>query len=71
MTNFAVWIFTPWYQKTLSGIIQCYVMALPFFRNTLLGNMFYVSIFFGIYELVSLWIKEKTFKRFLVPGRLS
>ena len=70
LTNFAVWVFTPWYQKTLSGIIQCYLMALPFFRNTLLGNLFYVSIFFGIYELVRLWIKEKILKRSLVPSRL-
>jgi hypothetical protein len=35
VTNFAVWLFTPWYSKTFFGIIQCYLMALPFFRNTL------------------------------------
>lgn len=59
LTNFAVWIFTPWYSKTFSGLIQSYLMALPFFRNTLLGNLFYVSVFFGIYELVGLWVKKK------------
>ena len=40
LTNFAVWAFTPWYAKTFSGIIQCYLMALPFLKNTLLGNFF-------------------------------
>ena len=59
ITNFAVWAFTPWYAKTFSGLIQCYLMALPFFRNTLLGNLFYVSIFFGVYEMVEVWIRKK------------
>lgn len=61
VTNFAVWAFTPWYAKTLSGIIQCYAMAIPFFRNTLLGSLFYVTVFFGSYEIAKVWI-EKRFK---------
>jgi len=59
VTNFAVWALTPWYTKTISGIIQCYLMALPFFRNTLLGNLFYTSIFFTSYELIRAGIKKK------------
>ena len=59
LTNFAVWVFTPWYTKTFSGIIQCYLMALPFFKNTLLGDLFYVFCFFGVYELVRIWISKK------------
>ncbi len=59
ITNFAVWAFTPWYAKTFSGIIRCYLMALPFFRNTLLGDLFYVTVFFGTYELVEVLIKRK------------
>ena len=58
ITNFAVWALTPWYAKTLPGLIQCYFMALPFFKNTLLGNLFYVSVFFGIYELVRAWVRN-------------
>ena len=60
LTNFAVWIFTPWYAKTLSGIIQCYVMALPFFKNTLLSSLFYTTIFFGVYEIVEVWIRKRS-----------
>ncbi|MBU2540209.1 hypothetical protein KJ786_03550 [Patescibacteria group bacterium] len=59
ITNFAVWAFSPWYAKTISGIIQCYFMALPFFRNTLLGNLFYATVFFGSYELIGVWIKKR------------
>lgn len=58
LTNFAVWAFTPWYAKTFSGLIQCYYMALPFFRNTLLGGLFYVSALFGIYELAGVLVRK-------------
>ncbi len=59
LTNFAVWAFSSWYTKDFSGLIQCYAMALPFFRNTLLGDLFYVAIFFGAYELVGIWVRRK------------
>jgi len=59
ITNFAVWVFTPWYSKTIAGLTQCFIMALPFFKNTLLGNLFYVSSLFGAYQLVLFWFKQK------------
>lgn len=59
ITNFAVWAFTSWYPKTIGGFIECYTLALPFFKNSLLGDLFYVTIFFGIYEAAELWIKRK------------
>jgi hypothetical protein len=58
-TNFAVWAFSPWYPKSFAGMVQCYVMALPFFKNTLLGDAFFVSVFFGAYELLRVQISEK------------
>lgn len=54
ITNFAVWMFTPLYAKTLAGLTQSYYMAIPFFRNSLVGDLFYVGIFFGMYEVVML-----------------
>ncbi|MFH1366397.1 MAG: DUF6580 family putative transport protein [Patescibacteria group bacterium] len=51
-TNFAVWAAGSWYPKTLAGLVQCFTLAIPFFRNTILGDLFFVSVFFGIYELV-------------------
>lgn len=65
-TNFAVWAFTPWYAKTFSGIIQCYFLALPFLRNTLLGDIFFASVFFGAYELSRIWISKKFINKLLV-----
>src|SRR5450830_1134055 len=39
VTNFAVW-FVPgsMYPRTFTGLLESYIMALPFFRNSLLGD---------------------------------
>lgn len=59
VTNFAFWMFTPLYEKTLAGLMTSYLMGLPFFRNTLLGDLFYVSALFGVYEIVIYRIGKK------------
>ncbi len=50
VTNAAVWAFTPLYQKTFVGLIESYVAAIPFFRNSLLGDGLYTSVLFGAYQ---------------------
>lgn len=52
VTNFAVWAFTPLYSKTVAGLLDSYYMAIPFFRSAALGDLFYVGIFFGVFEAV-------------------
>lgn len=52
ITNFAVWAFTPWYEKNLTGLASSYLLALPFFRNTILGDLFYTFSFFSLYEFL-------------------
>lgn len=52
-TNFAVWAFSGMYSLTFDGLMLSYTMALPFLKFTLLGDLFYVSLFFGIYELAT------------------
>jgi hypothetical protein len=59
ITNFVVWLATPWYTKNIAGLLECFFLALPFFRNTLFGDLFYVGIFFGVYELIIYFIKKK------------
>lgn len=57
-TNFAVWAFGNWYPHNLQGLTECYLLAVPFFRNTIAGDLFYSSIIFGLYEL-AIQPKEK------------
>jgi len=50
ITNFGVWISGSMYTLDFQGLITCYVMALPFFKGTLLGFMCYSAFLFGILE---------------------
>lgn len=51
ITNTAVWAFSPWYAKNVFGLFESLVMGLPFWRNALLGDLFYGAVFFGAYAL--------------------
>jgi hypothetical protein len=55
-TNFAVWIFGDgsFYPRTLAGLGQCFAMGLPFYKNTLLGDLTWSTVLFGSYELISM-----------------
>ncbi len=50
ITNFGVWLIGTMYPKTFSGLIDCFVAAIPFFRNTLIGDFLYTGLFFMGYE---------------------
>jgi hypothetical protein len=50
ITNFAVWAIGGMYPKTAVGLGEAYFLAIPFFRNTLFGDLFYSGVFFGGYE---------------------
>ncbi len=52
ITNFGVWAFGFMYPKTFEGLVACFTAAIPFFRNTMVGDMFYSAVFFGGYLLV-------------------
>jgi hypothetical protein len=45
VTNGFVWAFTSLYDFSAPGLIKCYVAGLPFYRNMLLGDVFYVTLF--------------------------
>ena len=64
ITNFAVWLIpNGMYAKTVSGLIECYVMAIPFFRNSLFGDMLYSGLFFGGWEIIHVWKQTALTKR--------
>jgi hypothetical protein len=52
VTNFAVWAAGLYYPKDLTGLAASYTAAIPFFHYTLLGDLFFVTLMFGSYELV-------------------
>ncbi len=69
ITNFTMWAVQPLmahaiYPQTLQGLVDCYTMGLPFFRNTLMGDVFYVGVMFGLMEVVVL-VKNKFYAKSL------
>lgn len=58
ITNFGVWTSAGIYPKSVSGLINCYQMGLPFFRNTFLGDLFYTFGFFYGYRILFSFINR-------------
>lgn len=53
VSNFGVWAAGTLYAPTWHGLMTCYLMALPYLRNTMLGDLFYAGVFFGGYALAT------------------
>jgi hypothetical protein len=51
VSNFGVWAMTPLYTKSFSGLVECYVAALPFLKLSLAGDLLFASVFFGAYRV--------------------
>lgn len=48
LSNFAVWASsTGLYPKTMQGLISCYAIAVPFFRQALEGDLLFTTVFFA------------------------
>jgi len=50
VSNFGVWVLS--YPHTIEGLITCYTMAIPFFGYSILGDMAWSLILFGLYETI-------------------
>lgn len=54
LTNFGAWLVAEaMYPKTLEGLLQAYIAGIPFYRNSLLGDLFFVALLFGAYQAFS------------------
>ena len=58
LTNLAVW--GAWYPATFQGLLACYVSAIPFFKFTLAGNLFFSIAAFGTYDLARSVLAKRT-----------
>lgn len=51
LSNFGMWA-SGYYPRTAAGLAACYTAALPFFRNTLVSDVFYSTVLFGGWALL-------------------
>lgn len=49
LTNFVVWFFSGLYSLNFEGLIACYLLAIPFFHNTLISTMLFSSITYFVF----------------------
>jgi len=56
ITNFGVWAFLNSYPKTFAGLMACYAAGVPFFWNTLAGDICYSALLLG-----GLFLAERTY----------
>ncbi len=63
LTNAAVWAFGSMYPHTGTGLVACYTAALPFFGNSLLGDLCYAALLFGGFALA-----ERRFSALRLPA---
>ena len=62
-TNFSVWAFSPMYEKTFEGLVLCYTMAIPFFQNTVAGDLIWSGVIFGTYLVLRNYSNLQIFKQ--------
>ena len=41
ISNFGVWLLTGMYSKNFSGLVECYILAIPFLANTIISTIFF------------------------------
>lgn len=59
VTNWAVWQFGTMYPLDFSGLIKSYEMALPFFRSSLVSDVLYSGLLFGVFEFSKFMLRIK------------
>ncbi|HMG16133.1 MAG TPA: DUF6580 family putative transport protein [Saprospiraceae bacterium] len=60
VTNLALWYGSNLYTKDTAGLVQCFIAALPFFQNSLFGDLIYSFAIFGVYEYISIKSRSAT-----------
>jgi hypothetical protein len=48
LSNFAVWASFNMYPKTLTGLMTCYTLAIPFFKPSLIGDLLFTAGMFAV-----------------------
>jgi len=49
VSNFGTWVASGMYSHDAAGLIQCYIMAIPFYKASLLSDLLFGSFLFGAY----------------------
>lgn len=59
ITNFGVWYGGTMYPQTAAGLMDCYMMGLPFYRNQLISDLFTSFALFEVAKSIGIWAQQK------------
>ncbi len=65
VTNFGVWMMG-WYPQTSKGLLDCYILGLPFLRTFTVATLVYSVVFFGAYELIASKVRNTKLAKVLL-----
>ncbi len=66
-TNLAHWYFGPWFPHTPTGLLECFVAALPFLKYSLAGDLMWSAALFGTYALAARYCGDVIGSRNFTP----
>ena len=58
VTNLGMWAFSGFYPLTPAGLEACFIAAIPFFQNTVAGDLFYATLLFGGFRVAELLMPQ-------------
>ena len=50
ITNFGAWLTLEMYEKSFAGLLSSYVLAIPFFHNTMISTLLYLLLIKVLFE---------------------
>jgi len=53
ISNLGVWWSTGMYTRTLEGLVECFVLAIPFFHKSLLAHVLFSGLFCAAYLVLA------------------
>jgi len=59
ISNFGTWVMAggiPPYTADAAGLLDTYILGIPFFGNTLIGDLVYSGVLFGSYSLLQHYV---------------
>ena len=65
ITNFGVWAMG-WYPQTAKGLLDCYILGLPFLRQFTVSTLVYSAVLFGVYEFIAYRVRDTKLAKVLL-----
>ena len=55
-----------WYPQTAKGLLDCYILGLPFLRNFGAATLLYSAVLFGSYEFIAYRVRDTKLAKVLL-----